>query len=626
MADYEKTLNKNYFTRRSFKQLLKENRKFYDDILRSNYEKKSYANPAYSVKIFGDKFGQLIAYFYTLYRGYISFAFFHKIYKMEEYNKLFVDVFKYVRDKKFEYETLNKIITRTQRKDKTKDLIFRLKQEFESNFKFYQDIIKNADLDDLRYLFKYGKYITENEIKTAKFLSNYPEKKIKKLSNQIATAYVNGFLSTKKDISKKSSVCISYNIGQERIVRQLMRDMKKRKLETSIMVVSSTEVNKQLDYDHRFDRALYFDKEYSNTYNKSFEKAGKMCKKILTACSGMVFLDKFGDLPFSPKNKKECLKFSAEQQKLFQIFQNNIIRTHDKYLPRKEISFTIISFPSPEIGKQYEQIFEDIFEVNMLDTEECEHIQQKIIDSLDKADYVHIKGKGKNKTNIKVKMQKIKNPKKETNFVNCGADLNIPVGEVFTTPKLKGTNGTLHIKQTYLFGLKYIDLKSTFKDGYVVNYNCKNFSKNKDNRKYIEENLLFPHKTLPIGEFAIGTNTLAYVIAKKYNIMNLLPALIVEKMGPHFAIGDTCFTMSEDTPVFNKLDNKEITARENKKTALRKTDMRKAYTNRHTDITLPYESIKFITVVTKRRKKIDIIRNGRFVLEGTEELNKPFEK
>ena len=350
------------------------------------------------------------------------------------------------------------------------------------------------------------------------------------------------------------------------------------------------------------------------------------CKKVLTGCSGMVFLDTFGDRPFSPKNKKENLKFNAEQQELFQIFQNNIMRIHNKYIPRKEISFTIISFPSPEISKKYEQIFEDIFKVNMLDTEKYELIQQQIIDSLDKADYVHTKGKGKNKTDIKVKMQKIENPKKETNFVNCGADLNIPVGEVFTTPKLKGTNGTLHIKQTYLFGLKYIDLKLTFKDGYVVNYNCKNFSKNKDNRKYIEENLLFPHKTLPIGEFAIGTNTLAYVIAKKYNIMNLLPALIVEKMGPHFAIGDTCFTMSEDTPVFNRLDNKEITARENKKTALRKTDMSKAYTNRHTDITLPYESIKFITVVTKRRKKIDIIRNGRFVLEETETLNKPFKK
>ncbi|MCK4596036.1 leucyl aminopeptidase, partial [candidate division WOR-3 bacterium] len=114
--------------------------------------------------------------------------------------------------------------------------------------------------------------------------------------------------------------------------------------------------------------------------------------------------------------------------------------------------------------------------------------------------------------------------------------------------------------------------------------------------------------------------------AKKHNIMNVLPVLIIEKMGPHFAIGDTCFTMEEDKPIYNPLDKKEIIARENEKTALRKTNMKEAYTNIHTDITLPYESIEFITVITKSGEKIDIIKNGKFVLKGCEELNKPFEK
>jgi len=54
---------------------------------------------------------------------------------------------------------------------------------------------------------------------------------------------------------------------------------------------------------------------------------------------------------------------------------------------------------------------------------------------------------------------------------------------------------------------------------------------------------------------------------------------------------------------------------------LRKTDIDKAYTNCHTDITLPYESIEFITVISKDGEKFDIIRDGRFVVKGTEELN-----
>jgi hypothetical protein len=85
----------------------------------------------------------------------------------------------------------------------------------------------------------------------------------------------------------------------------------------------------------------------------------------------------------------------------------------------------------------------------------------------------------------------------------------------------------------------------------------------------VEENLLHPHKTLPIGEFAIGTNTMAYRMARKYDIMHLLPILIIEKMGPHFAIGDTCYSHEEDFPHHNIESKKLIIAVDNEKSAKR---------------------------------------------------------
>jgi len=81
--------------------------------------------------------------------------------------------------------------------------------------------------------------------------------------------------------------------------------------------------------------------------------------------------------------------------------------------------------------------------------------------------------------------------------------------------------------------------------------------------------------------------------------------------------------MSEDKPVFNN-DGKEVTARDNEKTIKRKSNPHEAYTVCHTDITLPYESLGNIIAITKESEKIDIIRDERFVLAGTEELNKPF--
>ena len=131
------------------------------------------------------------------------------------------------------------------------------------------------------------------------------------------------------------------------------------------------------------------------------------------------------------------------------------------------------------------------------------------------------------------------------------------------------------------------------------------------------------HDNLPLGEFAIGTNTTAYAMAERFGIIHKLPILIVEKMGPHFAVGDICYTWSEDIRVYNP-NGKEIVAKDNSVSALRKEDLSRAYLHCHTDITIPYEELDSITVVTEAGKEIVIIRGGRFVLPGTEILNKPF--
>ena len=143
--------------------------------------------------------------------------------------------------------------------------------------------------------------------------------------------------------------------------------------------------------------------------------------------------------------------------------------------------------------------------------------------------------------------------------------------------------------------------------------------------KYIKDNVLFHHDTLPIGEFAIGTNTTAYVAGRKFGIEDKLPILIAEKMGPHFALGDTCYSHAEEVPVYNP-DGKEIVAKDNEVSLLRKTDRSKAYFSCHTDITIPYDELGELTAVCEDGKRIPIILDGRFVLPGTEKLNEPFEE
>ena len=270
----------------------------------------------------------------------------------------------------------------------------------------------------------------------------------------------------------------------------------------------------------------------------------------------------------------------------------------NQYIKGEERSFTIIAYPVPEIGEKYEEIFDEIIRINTLDAKLYEKVQQTLIDALDQGEYVHILGTNGNRTDLNVQLHPLNDPKKETIFENCVADVNIPVGEVFTSPVLEGTNGVLHVSKVYLNELQYRDLEITF------------------------SNVLYKHPTLPLGEFAIGTNTTAYVTAKKYGIEDKMPILIAEKMGPHFAVGDTCYSWCEDIKVYNP-NGKEIIARDNSVSIRRKEDVSKAYFHCHTDITIPYEELGSITVITKDKKEITLLENGKFVLPGTEILNEP---
>ena len=113
--------------------------------------------------------------------------------------------------------------------------------------------------------------------------------------------------------------------------------------------------------------------------------------------------------------------------------------------------------------------------------------------------------------------------------------------------------------------------------------------------------------------------------ANKYDIVYKLPILIVEKMGPHFAVGDTCYSWSEENVLHNP-DGKEIVAKDNECSILRKTDVSKAYFNCHTDITIPYDEIGGIYSVHPDGTEVPIIEKGRFVLPGTEKLNKALDQ
>ena len=626
-------------------ELQQRNHALYEDILPENYE-NSFANPAYAVKMLGEEFGVLVSFLYTEMRSLIGFTYEGRLDELVIRMELFSEVYAaFV----YEQQENHKLPTYAA----IREILYwfvsdyadvaaeeRVREMVCPENDFAAAILRTADFTDLRYLYAYGEYVGENELKMAEFMNSLPEETVHTMADTYTEGYRIGFEVTGKDLSKKAVVDVRYQLGFERMMRRALENFEKMGLQPVIYRAASSILynpsiykngfysvspNRQYEFDHKDDKALFLDKMYCSRKLEVMHTAFEKYKKEARGYAGPAVVETFGEKEFEPVNKPESLKMTDEQSALLVENRTQMGQLQRQYIIEEERSFTIIAFPIPEVGDCFEELFRETIQINTLDYKKYQRIQQTIIDALDQADHCEIKGCNGNHTDLKVNLWKLKNPAQETIFENCVADVNIPVGEVFTSPVLEGTNGVLHVTRVFLNGLEYKDLEITFENGKIQNYNCANFATEEENKAFIKENILFRHKTLPLGEFAIGTNTTAYVAAKKLGVESKMPILIAEKMGPHFAVGDTCYSHAEEVKVYNP-DGKEIVARDNEVAALRSVNPSKAYFNCHTDITIPYDELAELTAVKKDGDRITIIQNGRFVLPGTEELNEPLQE
>ncbi len=631
------------FAQADLEELKAKNEALYSDILKENYE-TSYANPSYAVQVLGEELGVLCSILYTEVRSLIPFVYERNLEEMTIRLELFLEVYNL-----FDCKINEDGVVPTA--EELKELLYwyvsdysdieterRVKEQVDSSLTFATDIIMQNDYSNVKYLYAYGERVTENEIKTAEYIHSLPEETIDKMAFTFTEGYRKGFEAAGKDLSKKDTVNIRYRLGFERVIKKAIEyfasmelkpviyrtgaDIFTRKAAGKIGYYGAV-ANPQYDYDHREDMACFFDGHMVTRRLECLTAAYEEYKEAAGKHAGPACMEVFGEEIFEPVPKSANPHYSEEQQKLVVDYTSQAGMITNTYIKREERSFTIIAFPVAEIGENFPAIFEEVIALNTLDYTLYQNIQQTIIDTLDTAEYVHIKGCGNNRTNLNVQLAKLTDASKQTKFENCVADVNIPVGEVFTSPVLKGTTGVLHVSKVFLNDYEYRNLELEFENGVIADYICDNFVEEEKNKKFIEENLLFHHPTLPIGEFAIGTNTTAYVMAQKYDIAAKLPILIAEKMGPHFAVGDTCYSHEEEVRVYNP-DGKEIIAKENDYSLLRKTEPKKAYFNCHTDITIPYDEIGLLEAVLPDGTGVAIIKDGRFVLAGCEALNEPF--
>ena len=208
---------------RTLEELRERNHRLYQDILPEHYA-SSWGNPAYAAAKLGRDMGQLLSFLYTELRGMIVFAYEGRDWDFLVCLELFLQVYGEFEDGTVPEREQVRQVLYWYVNDYCADMAeYRIREQLDPRLDFAARIIMDEDLTDLRYLYRFGEYVTEDEERTAAFLNTLSEEEIRSMASTYTEGYRIGFQVTGKDISKKKTVNIRYCLGFERMIREAVR-------------------------------------------------------------------------------------------------------------------------------------------------------------------------------------------------------------------------------------------------------------------------------------------------------------------------------------------------------------------------------------------------------------------
>jgi len=381
LFDYEDMVESGAFAALTLEETREWFDQLYAEVLPEAYG-TSYANPVYTVSLYGKKYGRLLAYLAAKLNAQIFYAaeklplfvvmaaeLLIEIYNyFEEFHEF---TFKECREALYSFDTDNAELYYFQR----------AREQFDPEYTFVKDIITEAEGTDLRYLYRYGEYITENELGVAKFLQSLPRETIQAAAQNVVGGYLRGFQVMRVPLAKGQTVGLRFAIGFERVMKEVIR-----LLEAEGLTVASvrtqvagrharkagytvTNVNIQYDYDHRNDEGLLADKQWYLRKEAAMHRVYEEKKELLALYAGPLVLETFGERLPLPKNKKEAVELDKRQQRLKVESTGRLGAMVERYLPSDHISFTIVAYPLPSIGEAFPEIFEETLRLNLLDND-----------------------------------------------------------------------------------------------------------------------------------------------------------------------------------------------------------------------------------------------------------------
>ena len=204
----------------TLEELEKENQYIYRDVTGDAYN-ESYANPAYAVAKMGEEVGKILSFLYAEIRSEIPYVYEQRLEYLTICNELFIEVYNCFEGVDTpDYQELLSIIYWYASDYCDVFLADRIEEQLNPECSFATDIIVTQDLSDLRYLYHYGEYISDNERQTAEHLNTLPQETIDCMADVYTEGYRKGFELAGIDLSKKAVVNIRYQLGFERVIKR----------------------------------------------------------------------------------------------------------------------------------------------------------------------------------------------------------------------------------------------------------------------------------------------------------------------------------------------------------------------------------------------------------------------
>ena len=291
----------------------------------------SYLNPVYACERMGTAYGRIFSMLYAELTSFYPSLMEGRYQMLCLYAELFVELYNRMEDPETTPQTLRGDIRSFMRDNSELFHENRVMTMLDPDYDYCTSIVMGAELSEPAYLYRYGYPVTKKERRLAAYLEDCKQEEIREMAEAFTDGYRTAFETGRRDIRTKKTVQLRYPIGAERMARAAVSDFEEMGLRVTMSPYAAS-INRQFDYDHAQDRALWLDKAYVERSLESLRCILEREKIRAAGHAGTAVIRGGKEEPFLPEKNSVRLTYHNQQKKLAAYEEDTAGHMIDTYI------------------------------------------------------------------------------------------------------------------------------------------------------------------------------------------------------------------------------------------------------------------------------------------------------